>query len=125
MRVDGLAVKSYITKYGDFLEPPMPIPTKARPKPKPPKASPPPLAKARKQSEANLAYEDRAKTLLRFAIKQSGSSYSELSDALALIGVEITPAALENKISRGGFSAAFLLQCMEALKTNLAPLPRG
>lgn len=97
------------------------IPTKARPRAK---QAGPPKAKAWKQNEANLAYEDRAKTLLRFAIKQSGLTYADLSTELLSLGFEITPAALENKISRGGFSAAFLMQCMDALKTNLVSLPR-
>jgi len=33
-------------------------------------------------------------------------------------------SGLANKISRGGFGGAFLLQCMEAMDINLAPLPR-
>ncbi|MDZ4777774.1 MAG: DUF6471 domain-containing protein [Alphaproteobacteria bacterium] len=102
----------------------MPIPTKARPKAAAKAPAGPPKAKAWKHSETNLAYEDRAKDLLRFAIKQNGSGYAELSVALAKLGVEITSAALENKISRGGFSAAFLMQCMDALNSNLVSLPR-
>ncbi|MFN4185161.1 MAG: DUF6471 domain-containing protein [Hyphomonas sp.] len=34
------------------------------------------------------------------------------------MGIEVSARGLENKISRGGFSAAFLLQCSEALKVN-------
>lgn len=97
----------------------MPAATKTRAKPK----GPPP-AKARKQMEANLQFEGRAKDLLRFSIKQADSTYSDLSAALGKMGIEITPAALENKISRGGFSAAFLLQCAEALSVNVVTLPR-
>jgi len=40
------------------------------------------------------------------------------------LGVEISAGGVANKISRGGFGAAFLLQCMEALGINLAPLPK-
>lgn len=102
----------------------MPIPTKARPKAAAKAPAGPPKAKAWKHSETNLVYEEKAKDLLRFAIKQGDATYADLSAALGKMGVEITPAALENKISRGGFSAAFLLQCMEALKANLVSLPR-
>jgi len=97
----------------------MPATTKSRPK-----AKGPPKAKSWKDSEVNIAYEDKAKSLLRNAIKQSDADYDTLSKALARIGIEITPAALENKISRGGFSAAFLLQCVEALKANITVLKR-
>jgi hypothetical protein len=40
------------------------------------------------------------------------------------MGVQISAGGLANKISRGGFSSAFLLQCMEAIDVNLAALPR-
>ncbi|MGB7914158.1 MAG: DUF6471 domain-containing protein [Rhodomicrobium sp.] len=40
------------------------------------------------------------------------------------IGIEISAGGLANKISRGGFSSAFMLQCMEAMGINLAALPR-
>jgi hypothetical protein len=40
------------------------------------------------------------------------------------MGVEISAGGLANKISRGGFGGAFLLQCMEALDINLVALPR-
>lgn len=99
----------------------MTVATKTRGKAK---AKGPPPARSWKHSDTNLAYEERAKTLLRFAIKQSDATYADLARALSELGVEITPAALENKISRGGFSAAFLLQCAEALNINVVTLPR-
>lgn len=61
------------------------------------------------------AYERKAKDALRAIIKDGGADYAKLQAALKRLGVEITPAALENKIARGTFSAAFLLQCMDAL----------
>lgn len=88
------------------------------------KRSPPPKAEARKDNPINAEYEDKAKALLRFAMSQRGVTPEELADRLGKMGVDISPGGLANKISRGGFSSAFLLQCMEALDINLAALPR-
>jgi hypothetical protein len=86
--------------------------------------SAPPKPEARKASPINAEYEEKAKALLRYAMSQKGVGPEELAASLAAIGVEISPGGLANKISRGGFSAAFLLQCMAALDINLVPLPK-
>jgi len=57
-------------------------------------------------------------------MSQSGVSPEQLSERLTKIGVEISAGGVANKISRGGFSSAFLRQCMEALDINLAALPK-
>jgi len=64
------------------------------------------------------AYEQKAKDALRAIIKDGGADYAKLQAGLRKLGIEITPAALENKIARGTFSAAFLIQCMDALGTK-------
>lgn len=87
-------------------------------RPKPPKPT------ARKEDPINVQYEARAKSALKNAMVQRGIDFEGLSERLAAMGVEISPKGLENKISRGGFSAAFLYQCMEAMEINLAALPR-
>ncbi|WP_233348581.1 MULTISPECIES: DUF6471 domain-containing protein [unclassified Hyphomonas] len=84
------------------------------------KASPPPKPEARKSLEINVEYEKRAKDLLRAMLKETENDYEALAEKLNAMGIEISARGLENKISRGGFSAAFLLQCREAL--NLPPL---
>jgi len=38
-----------------------------------------------------------------------------LAERLAEISVQETERNLNNKISRGGFAAAFLIQCLEAI----------
>ncbi|WP_375593587.1 DUF6471 domain-containing protein [Algihabitans albus] len=91
--------------------------TKAK-KTKPPKPS------ARKDNPVNVEYEKKAKELVKYAMSQRSADWEALANNLNALGVEITPRGLENKISRGGFSAAFALQCMEALEINLAALPR-
>jgi len=42
-------------------------------------------------------------------------AYAQLAAQLEGIGVQMTERNLNNKISRGGFSAAFLIQCLEAI----------
>lgn len=44
-----------------------------------------------------------------------GVSYSGLVEKLAAIGIRETEANLRNKISRGGFTGAFLIQCLTAM----------
>lgn len=42
-------------------------------------------------------------------------SYAGLVEKLAAIGIRETDANLRNKISRGGFTGAFLIQCLTAM----------
>jgi hypothetical protein len=88
------------------------------------KRSPPPKAEARKENPVNAEFEEKAKALLRYAMVQKGIGLEELAARLNEMDVQISAGGLANKISRGGFSSAFLLQCMEAMEINLAPLPR-
>ena len=65
-------------------------------------------------------YEDRdwvahTKGLLRGEMVKRGVSYSGLVEKLGAIGVKDSESNLRNKISRGGFTGAFLLQCLSAM----------
>ena len=60
-------------------------------------------------------YHEKAKGLLRAEIKRRNLNYEDLSKNLEAMGVKETPRNLSNKISRGGFSAAFFIQCLEAI----------
>ncbi len=60
-------------------------------------------------------WQARAKNLLKAELKRRGVSYRELVDKLAPLGVEETERNIANKISRGGFTAVFLIQCLEAI----------
>lgn len=88
------------------------------------KKSKPPKPSARKGDPINAEYEEKAKALVKYAMSQRGVDFEALAEHLASMGVSISPGGLANKISRGGFSAAFLLECMEALDINVATLPR-
>jgi 3-mercaptopyruvate sulfurtransferase SseA len=69
----------------------------------------------RKLHPVNVAFEARARNLLKSELKRRGLSYSELAKALSRAGVYENDRNISNKISRGGFSAAFFLQCLDAI----------
>lgn len=72
----------------------------------------------RKLNPVNLEFEELAKNILKGELKRKSVTYAQLVERLAKIGVHDTERNLNNKISRGGFSAAFLLQCMLAIGAN-------
>ncbi|MBF0218862.1 MAG: hypothetical protein HQL49_04955 [Gammaproteobacteria bacterium] len=53
--------------------------------------------------------------LLKSALKLKGVSYRELSARLARLGIDESESNLSNKINRGRFSAAFMLQVFHAI----------
>jgi 3-mercaptopyruvate sulfurtransferase SseA len=60
-------------------------------------------------------WQDRARRLLKAELARQDIGYKELVEKLAKIGVKDTPQNIANKLSRGGFSAAYLLQCLHAI----------
>jgi len=72
-------------------------------------------ANAYKDDPVTQAYETKAKNLLKGELKRRGLTYAQLAEKLATVGVEENERNLNNKISRGGFTAAFLLECLEAI----------
>lgn len=65
--------------------------------------------------QVDRAWQDRARGLLRAELARRGIGFRELAERLREIGIVETEKNLSNKISRGTFSAAFLLQCMSVL----------
>jgi len=55
------------------------------------------------------------KALLRSEMTRRGMSYDALADALAAHGMPHTVPSLKNKISRGQFTAVFLLGALRAI----------
>ena len=78
----------------------------------------PPKVHPWKDSPVTREFEELAKNILKGELKRRGVTYAQLADKLAKIGVTETERNLNNKISRGGFSAAFLLQCMMAIEAK-------
>ena len=67
---------------------------------------------------ARNTWEDRAANLLKAELKRKGIKYAELIQRLDDIGVSENERNLRNKISRGKFTASFLLQCLEAAEVT-------
>jgi hypothetical protein len=68
-----------------------------------------------KNNPLTQEYEERAKNLLKGELKRRGVGYRDLAEKLTAMGVPETERNLANKISRGGFTAAFLIQCLSAI----------
>jgi hypothetical protein len=63
-------------------------------------------------------WQGHAKGLLKAELKRKGITYKGLAIMLTSLGTPESEANLANKISRGSFSAAFLLQCLNAIGCN-------
>jgi hypothetical protein len=63
-----------------------------------------------------------AKGTLRGEMTKRGVTYKGLSERLAGNGVSDSDVNLRNKISRGTFTAAFFLQCLDALGVHTVRL---
>jgi hypothetical protein len=56
-----------------------------------------------------------ARAIMKAELARKEIGYKRLSQLLADIGVDETPSAITNKMSRGTFSFVFFLQCMKAI----------
>jgi hypothetical protein len=63
----------------------------------------------------DIDWAERAKGLLKAELKRRNVGYRELAEKLTAIGIPETERNIANKISRGGFTAAFFLQCLAAI----------
>ena len=63
----------------------------------------------------NVEAEERVKGLLKAELKRRGIGYRELAEKLTTQGTPETERNIANKISRGGFTAAFFVQCLSAI----------
>lgn len=59
-------------------------------------------------------WQETAKNLLKGELKRRGVTYALLAEKLTEMGIPETEANIKNKISRGGFTAVFFLQCLAA-----------
>ena len=67
---------------------------------------------------SDTVWEAKVKGLLKGELKRRNVSYGQLVAKLAEIGVTETEPNIRNKLSRGKFTAVFLVQCMEAVGAN-------
>lgn len=69
-------------------------------------------------------WQNRVRGLLRAELARRGVTYDELVEKLAAIGVRESPQNIANKMSRGTFTAAFLIQCLDAIGCKTLHLDR-
>ena len=60
-------------------------------------------------------WADQTKGLLKAELSRRNITYAQLVGKLADIGVMDSEPNVRNKISRGKFTAVFLVQCLEAI----------
>ena len=60
-------------------------------------------------------YEEQAKNILKGELKRRGITYAQLAEKLKDRGAQESERNLANKISRGSFTAAFFMMCMDAI----------
>ena len=63
-------------------------------------------------------WEAMASNLLKAELKRKGVTYAQLIERLADIGISEKEVNVANKLSRGKFSAAFMLQCLSAIGSS-------
>lgn len=57
----------------------------------------------------------KVKGILKAELKKRHIGYKELSEKLTTMGVPIAERSINSKISRGGFTAVFFVQCLTAI----------
>ena len=57
-------------------------------------------------------WQNRVKGMLRAELKRRNVGYRELAEKLTAMGIPESERNIANKISRGGFTAVFLVQCL-------------
>lgn len=68
------------------------------------------------------SWEERAKRFLKAELARTDVGYRELAERLAKHGLKETEASIANKISRGTFSATFLLATLKAINADVVRL---
>lgn len=63
-------------------------------------------------------WEQMAANLLKSELKRKGVTYAQLVEKLAAIGISEKEVNVANKLSRGKFSAAFMLQCLKVIESQ-------
>lgn len=64
---------------------------------------------------ATTDWQEIVKGMLKAEMKRRNFTYEQLAERLAEIGVRENAQNLRTKVSRGGFSAVFFVQCLRAI----------
>lgn len=62
-----------------------------------------------------IEWSERVKSMLKAELKRRNVSYRGLAEKFEPLGIRETERNIANKISRGGFTAAFFVQCLVAI----------
>ena len=60
-------------------------------------------------------WETKAANILKAELKRKGVTYAQLVEKLTAMGIDEKEVNVRNKLSRGKFTAAFLIQCLSAI----------
>ena len=70
----------------------------------------------------DVDWQAKTKGLLKAELKKKGVSYRDLAEKLTAMGIPETEPNIANKISRGGFTAVFFVQCLIAVGAYIVRL---
>ena len=71
-----------------------------------------------KNDPKNVEFETKAKNILKSELRRRAVNCAQLAAKLSVMGIAETEQNINNKINRGGFTAAFLLQCLSAIGSD-------
>lgn len=63
----------------------------------------------------NCNWNELTKRLLKSELVRRGLTHNDLVSLLNNIGIQETKSSIDSKMSRGTFSAVFLIQCLNAI----------
>jgi Domain of unknown function (DUF6471) len=66
--------------------------------------------------------QERVKGVLKAELARRHISYRDLADRLAAIGIRDNERNIANKLSRGTFTAAYFIQCLDAIDCRVLRL---
>ena len=73
-------------------------------------------------SRPSQEWQNRVRGLLRAELARRDVSNRELVERLAQIGVRESETNISNKLGRGTFTAAFMIQCLDAIGCRILRL---
>ena len=66
-----------------------------------------------------IDWKFETKNYLKSELAKLNISREQLADQLQSLGINETKAAIDNKVSRGSFSATFFVQCLSVIKLHV------
>jgi hypothetical protein len=66
--------------------------------------------------------QERVKGVLKAELARRHISYRDLADRLAAMGIRDNERNIANKLSRGTFTAAYFIQCLDAIDCRVLRL---